>query len=92
MSIKFKLKLYVVGATDRSMAIVKNIKNMLNVDHANLYSLEVIDAVKQPKLAKNDNVLVMPTLIKTSPLPVVRIVGDLSDRGKVLAGLGLVVV
>jgi circadian clock protein KaiB len=92
MEVKYVLKLYVTGATPRSQAALKNLKKILNVDYKGAYALKVIDVMKQPKLAEDDKILATPTLIKILPPPVARIIGDLSDREKVLLGLDLVAV
>jgi len=90
MPVKYVLKLYVTGATPRSQAALKNIKKILDVDFKGIYSLRVIDVIKNPKLAEDDKILATPTLIKILPPPVARIIGDLLDREKVLLGLDLV--
>jgi len=64
----------------------------LDEDYKGVYSLKVIDVIKQPQLAEDDKILATPTLIKILPPPVARIIGDLSDREKVLLGLDLVAV
>src|SRR4030042_1700719 len=92
MPVKYVLKLYVTGVTPRSQAALENLKKILNESYKGVYSLKVIDVMKQPKLAEEDKILATPTLIKILPPPVARIIGDLSDREKVLLGLVLVVV
>ena len=92
MPIKYLLKLYVTGLTPRSQDAVKNLKKILNEDYKGVYSLRVIDVVKRPNLAEDDKILATPTLIKILPPPVRRIIGDLSNREKVLLGLDLVAV
>jgi circadian clock protein KaiB len=92
MPIKYVLKLYVTGLTPRSQDAVKNLKKILNEDYKGVYSLRVIDVVKHPNLAEDDKILATPTLIKILPPPVRRIIGDLSNREKVLLGLDLVAV
>ncbi len=92
MPVKYVLKLYVTGLTPRSQDAVKNLKKILNEDYKGVYSLRVIDVVKHPNLAEDDKILATPTLIKILPPPVRRIIGDLSDREKVLLGLDLVAV
>jgi circadian clock protein KaiB len=92
MAVKYVLKLYVTGATPRSQAAFKNIKKILSEDYKGVYSLKVIDVVKHPKLAEDDKILATPTLIRILPPPVARIIGDLSDKDKVLLGLDLVAV
>jgi circadian clock protein KaiB len=92
MPIKYVLKLYVTGLTPRSQDAVKNLKKILNEDYKGVYSLRVIDVVKDPNLAEDDKILATPTLIKILPPPVRRIIGDLSNKEKVLLGLDLVAV
>jgi circadian clock protein KaiB len=92
MPIKYVLKLYVTGLTPRSQDAVKNLKKILNDDYKGVYSLRVIDVVKHPNLAEDDKILATPTLIKILPPPVRRIIGDLSNKEKVLLGLDLVAV
>lgn len=92
MAVKYVLKLYVTGATPRSQAAIKNLKKILIEDYKGAYFLKVIDVAKQPKLAEADKILATPTLIKILPPPVARIIGDLSDREKVLLGLDFVAV
>jgi circadian clock protein KaiB len=92
MPVKYVLKLYVTGLTLRSQDAVKNLKKILNEDYKGVYSLRVIDVVKHPNLAEDDKILATPTLIKILPPPVRRIIGDLSNKEKVLLGLDLVAV
>jgi circadian clock protein KaiB len=92
MAVKYVLKLYVTGMTPRSRAAIKNLENIMDEDYKGVYSLKVIDLVKQPQLAEDDKILATPTLIKILPPPVARIIGDLSDKEKVLLGLDLVAI
>jgi circadian clock protein KaiB len=92
MPVKYVLKLYVTGLTPRSQEALKNLKKILSDDYKGVYSLKVIDVMKHPKLAEDDKILATPTLIKILPPPVARIVGDLSDKEKVLLGLDFVAV
>ena len=92
MPVKYVLRLYVTGATSRSLSALKNLKKILSEDYKGVYSLKVIDVMKQPKLAEDDKILATPTLIKILPPPVARIIGDLNNREKILLGLDLVVV
>jgi circadian clock protein KaiB len=92
MAVKYVLKLYVTGVTSRSQEALKNLKKILDEDYKGVYSLKVIDVIKQPQLAEDDKILATPTLIKILPPPVARIIGDLSDREKVLLGLDLVAI
>jgi circadian clock protein KaiB len=90
MAVKYVLKLYLTGNTPRSQAALENIKKILDKDYKGIYSLKVIDVIKNPKLAEDDKILATPTLIKILPPPVSRIIGDLQNNEKVLLGLDLV--
>ena len=92
MAVKYILKLYVTGVTPRSQAAIKNLEKILDKDYKGVYSLKVIDVIKQPQLAEEDKILATPTLIKILPPPVARIIGDLSDKEKVLLGLDFVAI
>ena len=83
------LKLYVAGNTPNSMRALKTLRNILETEFRGVYALKVIDALKNPQLAEEDKILATPTLSKILPPPVRRIIGDLSDRERVLIGLDL---
>ncbi len=85
----FELRLYVIGLTARSIQAIENIKNICEQDLKGRYHLEVIDISQRPELAKQADVIAAPTLIKTLPPPLRRLIGDLSDRERVLVGLDL---
>ncbi len=89
MAAKHVLKLYVTGQTANSAKAIENLKDVLKNGLSELYKLKVIDAVKNPQLAEKDNILAAPTLVKSSPLPERRFIGDLSDKERVLTALGL---
>jgi circadian clock protein KaiB len=86
---KWHLKLYVAGKTGRSEMALRNLKQICEDHLKGLYELEVIDLLKQPQLAKGDQIFAIPTLIKRVPKPVRKIIGDLSDSNKVLVGLNV---
>ena len=86
---KLKLTLYVTGGSINSDAAIRNIKNILK-KHKVKFSLDVIDIVEKPDLAEEHKILATPVLIKESPLPFKKVVGDLSDEGIVLGILGLI--
>jgi circadian clock protein KaiB len=86
---KYVLRLYVTGATSRSRRAILNINAICNECLQGRYDLEVIDIHQKPSLAKDEQILAAPTLIKHLPLPLRRIIGDLSDRERVLFGLDL---
>ena len=83
------LKLYVAGNTPNSMRALKTLRNILDEEFRGVYALKVIDVLKNPQLAEEDKILATPTLAKIVPPPVRRIIGDLSDRERVLIGLDL---
>jgi circadian clock protein KaiB len=83
------LKLYVAGNTPNSVRALRTLKTILEEDFKGVYALKVIDVLKNPQLAEEDKILATPTLAKVLPPPVRKIIGDLSDREKVLIGLDL---
>lgn len=85
----YVLKLYVAGNTPNSVRALKTLKNILEEEFKGVYALKVIDVLKNPQLAEEDKILATPTLSKVLPPPVRKIIGDLSDREKVLIGLDL---
>lgn len=85
----YSLCLYIAGATPRSMRAVVNLKKICADHLAGNYTLEVVDIYQQPQLAERDQIIAVPTLVKKLPLPVRRLVGDLSDTARVLATLDM---
>ncbi len=85
----YVLKLYVAGKTPNSSRALYTLKNILENEYQGVYTLKVIDVLKNPQLAEEDKILATPTLSKILPPPVRRIIGDLSDRDRVLVGLDL---
>jgi circadian clock protein KaiB len=83
----WKLKLYVAGQTPRSMAALANLKKIVDEHLDGRYEIEIIDLLENPRLAKGDQILAVPTLVKDLPLPVRKIIGDLSNTERVLVGL-----
>jgi circadian clock protein KaiB len=83
------LKLYVAGNTPNSIRALKTLNNILEEEFQGVYALKVIDVLKNPQLAEEDQILATPTLSKILPPPVRKIIGDLSDRERVLIGLDL---
>ena len=83
------LKLYVAGNTPNSIQALRMLKTILEQNFQGVYTLKVIDVLKNPQLAEEDKILATPTLAKILPPPVRKIIGDLSDREKVLIGLDL---
>lgn len=86
---QYILKLYVTGITPRSTTAISNIKKICEEHLKGRYDLEVVDLYLQPNLAKGEQIIAAPTLIKKLPLPLRRIIGDLSGTEKVLVGLDL---
>ena len=87
---KYVLKLYVTGQTPNSIRAINNLKMILSKEFKGVYELRIIDVVKNPKLAEEEKILATPMLSRVLPLPVRRIIGDLSQKDKVLLGLDLV--
>ena len=86
---KYHLKLYITGPTPRSRRAIDNLRRICEEQFANDYSLEIIDVLDTPMLAEEAQILATPTVVKDSPPPARRIIGDLSDTGQVLLGLDL---
>ena len=86
---KYILRLYVSGSTLRSSRAVENIKRVCEQHLKNRYDLEVIDIYQQAKLARDEQIVAVPLLIKRLPLPLRKLIGDMSNRKKVLFGLDL---
>lgn len=85
----WKLRLYVAGQTPKAIAAFGNLKRICEEHLAGQYSIEVIDLLKDPRLAKGDQILAVPTLVRKLPEPVRKIIGDLSNTERVLVGLDL---
>jgi circadian clock protein KaiB len=86
---KYILRLYVTGTTSRSALAITNLKKICEEYLEGRYELEVIDLYQKPYLAKDEQIIAAPTLIKKLPLPFRRIIGDMSNKEKVLMGLDL---
>jgi len=85
----YVLTLYVTGATPRSLRAIENIREICEEHLQGRYELSVVDIYQQPSLAKGEQIVAAPTLIKKLPLPLRRIIGDLADTERVLYGLDL---
>lgn len=83
------LRLYIAGQTPRSLAALANLKALCETHLAGRYRLVIIDLMENPELAKADRILAIPTLVRSLPPPVVKIVGDLSNSEQVLVGLDI---
>lgn len=86
---KYVLKLYITGATPRSTKAIMNIRQICEEHLKGRYELDIIDIFQQPVLAKGEQIIAAPTLIKKLPLPLRRFIGDMSDTDKILLGLDL---
>jgi circadian clock protein KaiB len=86
---KYVLRLYVTGMTPRSTRAIENIKSICDKYLAGRYDLQVIDIYQQPKLAKGEQIIAVPTLVKKLPAPLRRMIGDMADVDTVLMGLDL---
>jgi circadian clock protein KaiB len=86
---KYRLRLYITGMAARSAAALAAIRALCDDRLSGRYELEVIDLYQHPALASADQIIATPTLVKRLPEPLRRLVGDLSNRQRVLAGLGL---
>jgi circadian clock protein KaiB len=83
------LRLYVAGQTPKSLTAFANLKQICESHLKGHYHIQVIDLVEQPQLSKGDQILAIPTLVRRLPVPVRKIIGDLSDTERVLVGLDL---
>ena len=86
---KWILRLYVAGQTPKALTAFANLKKICEEQLNGKYSIEVIDLLKNPKLGNEDQILALPTLVRKLPVPVRKIIGDLSNTGRVLVGLDL---
>lgn len=86
---RYILKLYVTGRSPRAERAINNLRRICEQDLEGCYDLVVIDVLEHPQLAEDERILATPTLIKELPPPLRRVIGDLSDREKVLLGLDL---
>ena len=87
---KWILRLYVAGRTPKAITAFNNLKAICEQQLKGKYIIEVIDLLENPRLARDNQILAVPTLVRKLPLPVRRIIGDLSDRDRVLVGLDLI--
>ena len=83
------LKLYVAGQTPKSIAAFANLKEICDKHLAGKYRIEIVDLVKNPMLAKGDQILAIPTLVRQLPPPVKKLIGDLANTERVLIGLDI---
>lgn len=86
---RYKLRLFVTGSTPRSTRAIENLRRICDEDLKGLYDLEVIDVYQDPEATREFQVVATPTLVKVLPEPLRRVIGDLSNRERVLAGLNV---
>jgi circadian clock protein KaiB len=87
---KYQLRLYVAGQTPKSIRAFANLKKICEEHLKSRYTIEVIDLLENPQLAKGDQILAIPTLVRKLPEPIRKIIGDLSNTQRVLVGLNIV--
>ena len=83
----WRLRLYVAGQTPKSIMALANLQRLCDAHLDGRYRIEVIDLVQQPQLARRDDIVVVPTLVRQLPRPIRKIIGDLSNVERVLVGL-----
>lgn len=86
---RYRLRLFITGRTPQSARALANLHDVCRAELRGRYDIEVIDVLEHPQIAEQDKILATPTLVKQLPEPVRRIIGDLSDRERVLVGLDL---
>jgi circadian clock protein KaiB len=86
---RWNLRLYVAGQTPRSLSAVANLKRFCEAHLAGRYSIEIVDLVENPRLARGDQIVAIPTLVRKLPSPMRKIIGDLSNTDRVFVGLDL---
>ncbi len=86
---RWELRLYVAGQTARSATALANLKRICELHLQGKYTIELVDVLKNPRLAQGDQILALPTLVRKLPAPMKKIIGDLSNEERVLIGLDL---
>jgi circadian clock protein KaiB len=86
---EWQLRLYIAGQTPKSIKALDNIKKYAEEHLKGKYSIEIIDLLLNPQLAEGDQILAVPTLVRKVPVPIRKIIGDLSNEEKVLVGLDI---
>ena len=89
MKSKIKLRLYIIGQSARAQQAFGRLEEIMDNNFKGEYTLEVIDLLERPQLAEEEKIMAAPTVVKNLPLPIRKIVGDLSDEKQVLVGLDL---
>lgn len=85
----WNLRLYIAGTTPKSVAAIANLRKFCEEHLAGRYTIDVVDLLENPKLARRDQIVAIPTLVRDIPAPMRKIIGDLSDRERVLVGFDL---
>lgn len=83
----FQLRLYVAGQTPNSLKALENLRRICEEHLSGKYQIEVVDLIRNPSLARNDQIVAIPTLVRKLPQPIKKIIGDLSNTERVLVGL-----
>ena len=86
---KWRLRLYVAGESAASLAAFANLKELCETHLKDRYEIEIVDLIEHPRLARGDEIVAIPTLVRQLPHPIQKIIGDLSDTDRVLVGLQL---
>ena len=86
----WRLRLYVAGQSPKSVEAFRNLERLCEAHLASRYEIEVIDLLEHPRLARGDEIIAIPTLVRKLPSPMRKIIGDLSDTDRVLVGLQLI--
>jgi circadian clock protein KaiB len=86
---RYRLRLYITGTTPRSARAIQNLRAICEANLQGRYELDVIDIYQHPESAKTEQIVVTPTLVKELPIPIRRVIGDLSDRERVLSALDI---
>ncbi len=86
---RYVLRLYITGITPKSTQAIRNIKKICEENLKGRYELEIIDIYQQPALAREEQIIAAPALIKKLPVPLRRLIGDMSDKERILVGLDL---
>jgi circadian clock protein KaiB len=86
---QWRLRLYVAGQSPKSVEAFTNLKELCETHLANRYEIEIVDLIENPRLARGDEIVAIPTLVRQLPAPMRKIIGNLSDADRVLVGLQL---
>ena len=86
---EWQLRLYIAGQTQKSITALENIKRYAEEHLKGIYSIEIVDLLKNPQLAEGDQIFAVPTLVRKFPEPIRKIIGDLSNEERVLVGLNI---